>query len=74
MRGTEKISSDHLSRVALVYIRQSTMAQPKFPKINPLIQLDELSLFNWTLQMCRNRLYAWKSVFDSQKSIDLFLI
>lgn len=27
MRGTEKISSEHLSRVAVIYIRQSTMAQ-----------------------------------------------
>ena len=53
MRGTEKISSDHLSRVALVYIRQSTMAQVREHTESTARQYalaDEAIRLGWTRQ------------------------
>ena len=53
MRGTEKISSDHLSRVAIVYIRQSTMAQVREHTESTARQYalaDEAIRLGWTRQ------------------------
>lgn len=53
MRGTEKITSQHLQRVAVVYIRQSTMAQVRDhteSTARQYAQVDEALRLGWTRQ------------------------